>query len=214
MDSIILNSGSKIRKTIHLIRHGQTDFNKKNIIQGSGVDSELNETGLLQAQQFFIKHQNLPYQCVYTSELKRAIESVRGFINKGIKHQTLKELNEINWGIMEGRESTPERQVEYQRIVNSWSAGILDVAIADGETPNALFERQKIGLAKIMEREDEELILICMHGRAMRSFLCLLTNTPLNEMEKWEHSNLCKYELTYNGNYFDVTTINDIGHLS
>ena len=28
-----------------MIRHGQTDFNLKNIVQGSGVDTDLNDKG-------------------------------------------------------------------------------------------------------------------------------------------------------------------------
>ena len=52
-----------------------------------------------------------------------------------------------------------------------------------------------------------------MHGRAMRSFLCLLTNIPLQQMEQWEHTNLCLYELTYNGSHFEVVRACDTDHL-
>ena len=41
------------KKTIYLIRHGETDFNRQGIVQGSGVDSDLNELGLAQAEAFF-----------------------------------------------------------------------------------------------------------------------------------------------------------------
>jgi probable phosphoglycerate mutase len=85
--------------------------------------------------------------------------------------------------------------------------------VADGETPLEMFERQKLGLAKIMQNTAEQNILICMHGRAMRSFLCLLTNTPLQDMEKWGHSNLCLYVLKFNGNFFDVIEHNQTAHL-
>jgi probable phosphoglycerate mutase len=37
------NSLTMSKKTIYLIRHGQTDFNKQGIVQGSGVDSSLND---------------------------------------------------------------------------------------------------------------------------------------------------------------------------
>ena len=40
-------------KHIYLVRHGQTDFNLKGIVQGSGVDASINETGLKQAQAFY-----------------------------------------------------------------------------------------------------------------------------------------------------------------
>jgi len=204
---------SKISKTIHLIRHGQTDFNLRNIIPGKDVRSHLNETGIQQAKLFFENYKLLPYQHIYTSQLNRAIQSVDNFIQMGLKHSTLEGLNEINWGIMEGKESTSERHIEYQKIVTQWTNGNLDIAIGGGETPNQLYARQKIALETIMQQTDEELILICMHGRAIRSFLCMLTGTPLQEMEKWNHHNLCLYELSYNGSNFEILKENDVAHL-
>ncbi len=214
MDSISNNKTSKIRKTIHLIRHGQTDFNLRNIIQGSGVNSDLNATGIQQAQLFFENYGHLNYNHIYTSQLNRAIQSVQLFIDKPLPHTKLEGLNEINWGIMEGKESTPERHKEYERIIAEWTNGNLNIAIEGGETPEVLYQRQKVALHHILEQPlEEELILICMHGRAMRSFLCLLTGISLSEMEKWPHHNLCLYELSYNGKTFDLIIENDIRHL-
>ncbi|MDI1235255.1 MAG: histidine phosphatase family protein [bacterium] len=208
-----MNKDSKIGKTIHLIRHGETDFNKQGIIQGSGVNSNLNDKGRWQAERFFDAYNSLPYKHIYTSELNRAIQSVEAFIQKGIPHTAHAGLNEINWGIMEGQPSTAERHKVYQHIIENWTNGNLDIAIENGETPLALFEKQSTALSHIMKNDHEDLILISMHGRAMRSFLCLLTNTPLQQMEKWGHTNLCLYELTYNGSCFDVVKACDIAHL-
>ncbi len=213
MEFILMNKDTKIRKTIHLIRHGQTDFNRMNIIQGSGIDSDLNSYGREQADKFFKQYQHIPYDHIYTSRLKRAIQSIEPFIQAGHKHSSLEEFNEINWGIMEGRVSSIDNYEMYNRMINEWSNGNLDIAVEGGESPNKMFERQSKGLEYIMQKTEEKKILICMHGRAIRSFLCLLTNTPLNEMEKWQHSNLCLYELEFNGSYFDLTKENDIEHL-
>ncbi|HEY1045178.1 MAG TPA: histidine phosphatase family protein [Bacteroidia bacterium] len=213
MDSIA-NKNAKISKTIHLIRHGQTDFNKQNIIQGSGINSDLNDTGKRQAELFFKSHQFNPYSRIYTSKLNRSIQSVEPFIKKGIPHTELEALNEINWGIMEGRAGSPENAALYNEIVSQWSSGNLDLAIENGESPNSMYNRQKTGLEHIMSREEEEFVLICMHGRALRSFLCLLTNTPLKDMEQWHHHNLCLYELAYNGSHFDIVKANDVSHLN
>lgn len=208
-----MNKDSKIGKTIHLIRHGETDFNQQGIIQGSGVNSDLNNKGRWQAQRFYETYQSTGYKRIYTSELNRAIQSVEAFIEGGIPHTIHTGLNEINWGIMEGKPSTPERHKIYQHIIENWTSGNLDIAVENGETPLALFEKQKLALAHLMEQPDEDLVLICMHGRAMRSFLCLLTNTPLQQMEQWEHTNLCLYELTYNGQHFEVVRACDTKHL-
>ena len=41
-----------VTKQLFIVRHGETDFNRQNIVQGSGVDKELNALGRLQAQNF------------------------------------------------------------------------------------------------------------------------------------------------------------------
>lgn len=213
MDFITDLNAAKIRKTIHLIRHGQTDFNRQGIIQGSGIDSDLNETGRKQAHNFFERFRGFEYDHIYTSRLKRAIQSVEGFISMGIPHTALEEFNEINWGIMEGRKSGPETSKLYDQIISYWSNGELDKAIEGGETPADMYARQMNGMKHVMSRHEEELVLICMHGRALRSFLCLLTGTPLKDMEIWQHDNLCLYELEFNGKAFEIVRANDRSHI-
>src|SRR5687768_4016565 len=71
-------------KKIYLIRHGQTDFNLKNIVQGSGVDTDLNDKGRSQAEAFYNKYKHVPFDKVYTSALKRSMQSVDLFVKSGI----------------------------------------------------------------------------------------------------------------------------------
>lgn len=181
-------------KTIYLIRHGQTDFNKKGIIQGAGVDSDLNETGRRQAQQFFQHYRHIPFQKIYTSTLKRTHQTVEPFKTLSLPQQIIPELDEINWGKMEGALPTKENSAEFIDMIKIWRTGELDRAVAGGETPNQLYNRQRVGLQKILS-QNEDPILICMHGRAMRSFISLLTGYALNLMDDFEHGNVCLYVL-------------------
>jgi probable phosphoglycerate mutase len=183
------------KKTIYLIRHGQTDFNKNGIIQGSGIDSSLNAHGHAQAKAFFDNYRHVPLDNIYTSELQRTQQSVAPFQQLGFNPTPLRELNEINWGIYEGEKPTPQRFEKYVQIIKDWENGLLDREIEGGESALALFQRQQKGLNYILNRKHESTILICMHGRAMRSFLCLLTGIPLQKMEDFPHSNLCLYVL-------------------
>jgi broad specificity phosphatase PhoE len=73
--------------------------------------------------------------------------------------------------------------------------------------------RMKPAVEHIMRKQDEQTILICMHGRAMRILLCHLLNYPLRSMDMFEHSNLCLYILYYTGSMFRVETYNDTRHL-
>src|SRR4051812_42108163 len=98
---------SPIIKTIYIVRHGQTDLNKQGIVQGRGRDTNLNEEGRSQAQQFYKAYQHVAFDKIYISELKRTQQSIQPFIDKGIPYEKLSGLDELAWGILEGKPSTP-----------------------------------------------------------------------------------------------------------
>lgn len=56
---------------IYLIRHGETDWNKQNRLQGI-EDIELNETGIIQSKACAEAFIGIPVDCILTSPLKRA----------------------------------------------------------------------------------------------------------------------------------------------
>ena len=200
-------------KKIYLVRHGQTDFNLKGIVQGSGIDSSLNERGKAQAVAFYNCYKAVPFNKVYTSTLKRTKETVQAFIDAGIPHESMSGLNEISWGTKEGQRITPEEDAYYHWLLNQWREGRTDLRIEGGESPDEVAQRQLPALEYIMSQTLESNVLICMHGRAMRILLCRLLNYPLRAMDAFEHENLCLYELNFTGSIFAVEKFNHTGHL-
>lgn len=200
-------------KKIYLIRHGQTDFNLRGIVQGSGVDASLNDLGRKQAGAFYEAYKDVPFEKVYTSTLKRSIESVSQFIDEGMTHEALPGLNEINWGTREGMVITPEEDAYYHEVIRSWQEGKTDMPIEGGESPEDVFQRQKVALDTIVSG-DEQHVLVCMHGRAMRILLCQMLHYPLRCMDMFEHTNLCLYKLVYTGTMFRIARFNDVRHLA
>ena len=200
-------------KKIYLIRHGQTDYNLKSIVQGSGVDSVLNAEGQRQADLFYEKYKHVPFDKIYTSTLQRSIQSVQKFIDLGIPHERHAGLNEINWGTREGTRITPEEDAYYHSILQTWCEGNTAVCIEGGESPELVYERQKPFVDLMLSRPEEETILICMHGRAMRILLCQLLRYPLRCMDEFEHRNLCLYQLDFTGSMFSVRKYCDVAHL-
>ncbi len=176
------------------MRHGQTDYNLKGVVQGSGIDAPINETGKAQAKSFFESYQAVPFDQIYYTGLIRTRQSIQGFIDLGIPAASLVELNEISWGSYEGMPMTPEEGEYYKHMLKQWQLGNLDYAIAGGESPNMVAKRLRIGIKKILEGPGET-ILVCMHGRAMRMFLSLILNFDLRYMDNFEHRNLCLYLL-------------------
>lgn len=201
-------------KTIYLIRHGQTDFNKQGIAQGSGVDTSLNALGRAQGRAFFEAYKDVPFDKIYTSALKRTVETVSDFIDKGIPYQQLPGLNEFSWGCKEGVPLTDENHDYYLQVTNAWNNGDLEACIEGGENPLQVMERQKKALDIIMSNENEQTILICMHGRAMRVLLCIMLDYDLTRMEQFAHDNTCLYKITYTDTIFSIVSLNDISHLS
>jgi broad specificity phosphatase PhoE len=200
-------------KKIYLIRHGQTDFNLKGIVQGSGVNASLNERGRSQSQAFYHAYHQVPFDKIYTSILNRSIESVQGFIDLGIPHESFDGLNEISWGSREGQQITPEEDKYYHWVLKQWQEGNTSMPIEGGESPEQVAARQKPVLDYILSKTEENTVLICMHGRAIRILLCQMLNLPLQNMDSFEHENLCLYLLNYTDSTFTVEKHNDTAHL-
>ncbi len=200
-------------KEIYLIRHGQTQYNLLGIVQGGGVDTDLNDQGRRQAEAFYRAYGHIAFDKVYTSTLKRAIQSVQGFIDRGTPWERHAGLNEMSWGVREGTRITPEEDAYYYETLRRWNEGQIDLRLEGGESPQDVARRQQPVLDVILSRPEEEKVLICMHGRAMRMFLCLMLHYPLHCMDIFEHQNLCLYQLTYTGTLFTVNRFNDVSHL-
>ena len=191
-------------KNIYIIRHGQTDFNLENKVQGRGIDSSINAMGLQQAVCFFEAYKNILFDKIYVSALRRTKESVQPFIDKGIPYESHAGLDEISWGKHEGQPYDPEMHKIYLDTINGWADGELDLTVGGGESPHEVVMRQKEAIAHIMTNEGEENILIATHGRAMRMMICWMLNYPLEKMDVFEHANLCLYQLEYTENKYTI----------
>jgi broad specificity phosphatase PhoE len=206
-----------LTKTIYLIRHGETEFNRRGVVQGSGIDSDLNELGYLQAKAFYDDYQDIKFDKIYTSKLRRTVQSVQEFINLGIPYEQFEGLNEISWGEKEGKVPNYLEDENYLEIIANWGNGKTDIpAATGGETPEQVLDRQKLAFKEIIARSDEKMILVAMHGRAIRILLTHLLDLPLSAMDSFNHSNLCLYRLIYNyqTQRFSLDLANNTEHLT
>ncbi len=200
-------------KKIYLIRHGQTDFNLNNIVQGSGVNSSLNDRGRAQGKAFFEAYKNIPFDKIYISALKRTQESIQDFIDLGIRYEAFSGLNEISWGMREGEKITINEDKYYHTMLRQWELGETSLRIEKGESPEDVVVRMRPAIDHIMSHDDENTILICMHGRAIRILLTMLLNYPLKSMDMFEHENLCLYVLNQTNSMFSVEQHCNTDHL-
>jgi broad specificity phosphatase PhoE len=200
-------------KLVYIIRHGETDLNKNGIVQGRGIDSDLNEKGIAQGNAFFERYKHIKFDKIYTSKLKRTHQTVAEFIETGIKWEQLEGLDELAWGEFEGLKSSPKLRQDFKKLIEAWNLGHFDVKVAGGESPNEVFIRQAGAMEHILKQENEDAILICMHGRAMRLLLCQLLKKSLINMDEFPHQNTSLYVLHYDGANFSMQTFNSLEHL-
>lgn len=204
-----------MERTFYIIRHGQTDLNKQGIVQGKGINSPLNEHGHKQADAFYARYKEVPFDRVITSTLLRTHQTVEKFIASGIPWTQHGGLDEISWGVYEGKPQDEEVLTGFENLVRSWTEGILDVCVDQGETPNEMKTRQESALIDILElTENEQNVLICTHGRAMRMLLCLLTDQSYAVMDSFPHTNTALYKVRYDGEKFIVDEFYNIEHLT
>jgi probable phosphoglycerate mutase len=200
-------------KKIYLIRHGQTEYNKLGIVQGSGVNIGLNEKGRRQAEAFFQAYHSVPFDKIYSSALLRAKETVQPFVDAGHRYESYSGLNEINWGNKEGQRIDIQENAYYQAMLHAWQQGQTDVRIEGGESPQDVQLRIRPVLREILEDNSTSTILICMHGRSMRILLATLLQYPLAYMDLFRHENLCLYTLLYTGSLCRVIDYCNTDHL-
>ncbi|GAB4340388.1 MAG: histidine phosphatase family protein [Flammeovirgaceae bacterium] len=200
-------------KDFYIIRHGETEYNRLGLVQGCGVDADLNELGRLQAHAFYQMFSSIGFDKIYTSKLKRTHQSVYDFIKDGIPWEQLEGLNEISWGNKEGRIITAEDDRAYHEMLSAWRRGELNWKVAGGESPNEVKIRQLKAWSYILSNTHENNILICMHGRAMRILLCYLLNVDMSQMDKFQHQNLGLYHLRLENGKYTLLKENYTEHL-
>ncbi|GAL85952.1 phosphoglycerate mutase family [Sporocytophaga myxococcoides] len=198
---------------MYIVRHGETDYNACHILQGSGVDLGLNEKGLLQSQNFYEFYKSIPFTKIYTSILKRSIQSVDLFIKWGISHEAYIELNEISYGIYDGVKSSIEPEGLYKKLTQKWNEGNMDAKLPDGESPIDVRDRIRPFLQHLIHDVTDEYILICIHGRVMRILLATLIELDLIDMNLFNHSNMGLYVVKYRSPFFCFEKFNDLTHL-
>jgi len=194
---------------IYIIRHAETEYNKKGIIQGSEVDSDINHVGESQANSFYEYYKDINFDKIYVSDLKRTFQTIRRFTKNGLSYEKLKEFNEISWGINQGKSDDLE---DYARLIDTWLAGNLDNKFEEGESPNEMSVRLVKGFNKVLD-DDYDTVLLCIHGRALRILLSKIIDNDLTKMDKYVHSNTGLYILEYKNGKYEILGSNLRDHL-
>lgn len=89
---------------IYIVRHGETEENKKKIIQGQ-LDTQLSSEGEKQAVLVAKALQDIPFEACYSSDLRRATSTAERILvhHSGVRLETPPALRERHMGDLQGR---------------------------------------------------------------------------------------------------------------
>ena len=146
---------------IYMVRHGQTDYNKRRITQGKS-NILLNEYGIKEACEAKGKLKDVNFDICISSPLKRTLQTAEIIINNKCKIITDDLLTERNMGDFEGK------PYELYQKYDFWNLKI-NLNYNGVEPVKNVFLRSKEFLDKIKNKYKNKTILIVSHHAVLRA---------------------------------------------
>jgi probable phosphoglycerate mutase len=127
-------------REIYLVRHGETELNKKELFRGR-MNVPLNGQGRQQAQSVASALSSVRLKAVYSSPLKRATETAEPLAAQNSLAVTVLEgLNDVDCGDWEGRSVQEVREI-YPDLYAIWEATPHRLTLPGGESLGTLRRR-------------------------------------------------------------------------
>jgi broad specificity phosphatase PhoE len=151
--------------TIYLVRHGENRANITKEFSYKLVDYPLTDKGIVQAEQTAAYFQDKDIHEIFTSPLKRAIQTaeVIGAV-LGLKAAIVEQFREVNVGLLEQRPPDVQAWETYDRVMSDWRQGRYESAFPEGENYLTLLERVRSGLQEVTQRKQGRNIIVVGHG--------------------------------------------------
>lgn len=167
---------------LYIFRHGETDANLHNIVQGAKDLTPLNATGLIQAAKLRDELAPLQLPIIYSSPLSRARQTAEIVASANQTPVKIVDgLHEQDFGIAEGLyESEVGHRWKKEFLANmdvTDEAGA-DLKIPEGESRREALERFKSAIAAIKADNPYEIAGVAAHGTVMRDFYYDLYQKP------------------------------------
>lgn len=188
---------------ITLIRHGQTDWNLEERIQGQ-IDICLNHNGKYQSQCLYNYLKDEVFDRLLTSPLKRARETAEIILGDRLLNlELVPSLQEISHGDWEGRlESELSQLYAYQ--FHLWKTDPLSCCKPNGETLHQFRERVVSAWEKLIQECFEDCyrnILVVAHKFTIQVILCHICGLDINLLDSFPQENCAINIINYhNGN--------------
>lgn len=182
---------------IILVRHGETEWNRKGIIQGRH-DIPLNQTGRRQAEATMKKLKGKTIHGIFSSPLIRALETAQ-IIAQGLGYnapiQTIPALRERDFGSADGKPIKPY----YEMAING--------KVEDMESDTALETRVMHALANLGRQHPNQTLLVVCHSHVIKAALKSIDPNRYNYHTRLFNGSIAT--LTFDQNRFLIQSVNN-----
>ncbi len=153
---------------LYLLRHGETDDNRRHVLQGT-LPTPLNEAGRQQAREAAARLQDVVFDAVVSSDLRRCVqttETVLPLLHTSPRFASVLYtplLRERDWGSATGKIADPYNPIRLP---------------ADMESLDALRTRARLFLDFVRKAYDGQTVLAVSHG-----FFCRIIQVVFHGVE-------------------------------
>lgn len=168
--------------TLYIARHGETEWNVKDILQGQ-LDSPLTERGLKQAADLALEMKDETFAAIFSSDLLRASRTAEVVsVERKLAVKTSQLLRERNWGRFDGRQASYYREEarellqKYQQLSDEerWQFK----PYADIESFEEIHKRLMVFLRETAVAYKGRSVLVISHLDVLRTLLIHLGCPP------------------------------------
>ncbi|PZQ11277.1 MAG: 2,3-bisphosphoglycerate-dependent phosphoglycerate mutase [Ancylobacter novellus] len=181
-----------MQRRLVLVRHGQSEWNLKNLFTG-WKDPDLTERGVAEAKAAgeLLKREGLTFDVAFTSKLKRAQRTCQLLLDalgqKGLETIEDKALNERDYGELTGLNKDDARKTWGEQKVLMWRRSY-EVPPPGGESLRDTVARTlPYFVREILPRVlNGETVLVAAHGNSLRALIMTLERLTPDELLKRE----------------------------
>ncbi len=196
----------------YLVRHGQTEWNKKLTFRGR-IDIPLNERGRQEANAIAETLKDKNINAIYTSPLKRSIETAQptaSFFHLEIVHA--QGLIDISYGNWEGL-TFNEIKKSYRDQYIKWEKRPELIRFPNGETLDEARERSFSAFKDIVKGNPGKSILIIPHRVINKVLLCAILGLSNSHFWEIKQDTGCINLIEYSDDRLILSMMNDTCHL-
>lgn len=198
---------------LYLVRHGQTVANVRHQLVGS-TDLPLDTLGERQARLVANRFTDITIDAIATSPLQRA-KTTAERIGESVDRDpvVVPGLTEIDFGAIEGLtiqqvlEQFPELRTKLEDVHD------LELTWPGGESRRGFIERVMTTFLGLVERYENDSIVVVCHGGVIGSFLSQLEQGPHNDYVRYAVANCSVSHFIVTPEHTQIELWNDISHL-